>query len=237
MKVLVVLVGCEYDENLGLVARAMKNFGLKSLALVEPKADKASDKAISRAMHAKEILKKAKAFGSLEEALKGVDFAVATTARASKNEGSGRKALSLELFAEKYRQSNAKIAIVFGRESNGLTNSEIDKCDFIVSIPASKAYPVLNLSHAAVLTFYELFRKKPKTLFNAAGKETKSSVIELFADLADATGKIRNKKAVVNSFKHLLGRAPATDKEVRAIAAVLSESLKKLTPKKPKSDD
>ncbi|MFH1234961.1 MAG: TrmJ/YjtD family RNA methyltransferase [Candidatus Diapherotrites archaeon] len=237
MKVLVVLVGCEYGENLGLVARAMKNFGLKSLALVEPKVDKAGDSAVSRAMHAKEILKKARVFGSLDEALKGVDFAVATTARSSKNEGSGRKAVSLELFAEKYRQSNAKIAIVFGRESNGLTNSEIGKCDFIVSIPASREYGVLNLSHAAALVFYELFGKKPKTPFNAAGKETKDAVILLFADLADATGRIRNKKAVVGSFKHLLGRAPATDKEVRAIAAVLSESLKKLTPKRPKSDD
>ncbi|MCX6802473.1 MAG: RNA methyltransferase [Candidatus Diapherotrites archaeon] len=236
MKVRVVLVGCEYDENLGLVARAMKNFGLTDLALVKPEADKSSDKAISRAMHAKETLKKAKSFGSLEDALKGMDFAVATTARSSKNAGSGRKAISPELLAEKYRDSGAKIAIVFGRESNGLTNSEIEKCDFIVSIPASKAYPVLNLSHAAVLVFYELFREKPKTLFNVAGKETKSAVTMLFADLADATGRIRNKKAVVGAFRHLLARAPATDKEVRAVAAVLSESLKKITPKKQKRE-
>ncbi len=57
MQAIVVLVGCEYDENLGLVARAMKNFGLKKLRLVNPKAEKGSEKAASRAMHAKEILK------------------------------------------------------------------------------------------------------------------------------------------------------------------------------------
>ncbi|MEM0360521.1 MAG: RNA methyltransferase [Candidatus Diapherotrites archaeon] len=228
MQAIVVLVGCEYEENLGLVARAMKNFGLKKLVLVSPKADKESEKALSRAMHAREILKRAKIFESLEKALALADVSVATTSKTSKSPGCKRKAVSPEFLAEKYSGTKAKIALVFGRESIGLSNSEIEKCDFVVSIPASKKNPVLNVSHAAAIVFYELFRKKPKKLFYVAGRRTRIATISVFSELAESTGKIRDLKAVVNSFKHVVSRSPATEKELRAIIAVLSESLKKI---------
>lgn len=228
MNALVVLVGCEYDENLGLIARAMKNFGLSELLLVKPKADKDSDKAKSRAMHALDVLRKASIHASLESALKKADFSIATTGIASKSTGKGRKALTPKKLAEKFCHTDAKLAIVFGRESNGLTNNEIEKCDFIVSIPASTEYPILNISHACTVIFYELFKAKSKSLFKTATRNTKNAAIKKFEELALANQRIKNKKAVMNSFKHVIARAPATEKELKAITGVLSESLKKI---------
>lgn len=230
METAIVLVECTYPENLGLAARAMKNFGLKKLFLVNPLADKESDKAKSRAMHAQDLLKNASIHSSLESALAKTDFSIATTAFSSQSKGKGRKALTPKQLAEKFSDSNAKIALVFGREPNGLTNEEIQKCDFIVSIPTNKKYPVLNLSHACSILFYELFQStgKRKKLFKTAGKKHKQAAIQKFRELAQANPRIRNKQRVTNSFKHLISRAPVTEKELKAITGVIAESLKKI---------
>jgi len=228
MQLIVVLVECEYDENLGLIARTMKNFGFNELRLVNPKADKESPKAKSRAMHSMEILKKARVFNSLERALQDADYSVATTAVSSKRPGQARKALTPKGLAEKFSSTTSKLALVFGRESNGLTNKEIKKCDFVASIPASKEHSVLNISHACAIFFYELHSERKKKLFPAATRTTKKVALKKFSELATANPKVRDKKKVTNCFKRVISRAPATEKELTAITAVLSESLTKI---------
>ncbi len=154
----VVLVEPETAGNVGSVARAMKNFGLKNLVLVNPKCNHLDLDAVSRAKHAGEILKKAvvlKGFSRLK-----FDTLVATTAALGTDYNVARLPLSPEQLAGKLRGcGKRRIAIVFGREGTGLRNSELLKCDFVVSIPSSVRYRALNVSHAAAIVFYELSKK------------------------------------------------------------------------------
>ena len=228
MDAFVVLAGCEYEENLGMVCRAMKNFGLSDLRLVNPKAGKDSGKARSRAMHAQDVLHSAKKCRSLESALKGADYSVAATAVSSSRAGGRRKALTPEQLSAKFRNTNARLALVFGRESSGLSNREIDECDLIVTIPTSGKYSSMNLSHASAVLLYELFGKKSAPLFNAACGKTKGAATRRFSELAGILPSIRDKKEVSDSFKHIVSRAPATEKELKAVTGVLAESLKKI---------
>lgn len=155
----IVLVEPETAGNVGSVARAMKNFGLKNLVLVNPRCNHLDIDAVSRAKHAGEILKRAvvlKGFSSLNM----FDTLVGTTAALGTDYNVARLPLSPEKLAEKLRGSGKrKVAIVFGREGTGLRNSEILKCDFVVSIPSSVRYRALNVSHAAAIIFYELSKK------------------------------------------------------------------------------
>ena len=219
----IVLVRPHYPENVGLVARAMANFGFKELALVRPECEFKGSLAKSRACHGQSILLKAKQFESLGKALEGCSYAVATSAKARKN----RPFLGFPAVAERLGKSHAKAALVFGPEPDGLSAKELDQCDFLARIPASKEYPTLNLSHAACIALFLLFSKKPKKpAFKEAGPESKKKLLELFEkDLEKARG-ITDKAMVKASFKALLSRSLLSEKEAKALAAFFARKGK-----------
>ena len=150
----VVLVEPQNSGNVGSIARAMKNFGLRHLHLVNPKCRHLNLEAVSRAKHAGEILRKAKVMKKFD--LSGFNTSIATTAALGTDSNVARIPLAPDKLAKKVRGKSGKTALVFGRDSTGLTNAEILKCDFVVTIPASVKYRALNLSHAAAILFYEL---------------------------------------------------------------------------------
>ncbi len=145
--------------NIGAIARVMKNFGLKELILIRPKCDLKDEEATKRAKHAQDILKKAKIAKSFNY-LKKFDCIIGTTANVGSTD---YNILRLPVKPEELKIENKNSVILFGREDSGLTNKEILDCDFIVSIPASKQYKTLNISHAAAVIFYELFKQKKET--------------------------------------------------------------------------
>ena len=153
----VVLVEPQNSGNVGSVARAMKNFGFRHLHLVNPKCRHLNQEAVSRAKHAAEILRKAKILKKFD--MSGFDTSVATTAALGTDSNVARLPLAPEALAKKFHRKSGRIALVLGRDSTGLTNSEILKCDFVVTIPSSVKYRALNVSHAAAIIFYELSRK------------------------------------------------------------------------------
>jgi len=230
MKLVIILSGIEYNENLGLIARASKNFNCSSIYLVKPKADKSSDAAKSRAMHAKALLKKAREFSSLNEALAKVDYSVAATAVPSKGKGKNKKAISLSDLSKKF-PGKTKVGIVFGRESIGLTNKETEQCDFSMTIQANDSYPTLNVSHAVAVTLYELSRKSKKSGPEPAPSAFKKAAIKTFFALANASPKTRKKKQVTDCFRRIISRGPATKKELQAVTGVLADSLKNIKKK------
>jgi tRNA/rRNA methyltransferase len=156
----VVLVGIETAGNVGSIARVMKNFGLKELVLVGPKCDPQSKEAWDRAAHARDVLKKAVVADFAY--LKKYDYLVATTARLGSDYNIPRIPVTPAELAAKLAKldKKTKVAILFGRESSGLLNDEIQKCDFTVTIPASEEYPTLNVSHAVAVVLYELFKEE-----------------------------------------------------------------------------
>jgi len=140
----VILVRPENSGNIGAIARVMKNFDLGKLYLVNPKAKHLCKEARNRAKHAQEVLDKAK-----------MDYLIATSAKLG-NQYNARSPLTPKEIKDKLPK-NKKIGLLIGPESSGLLNEEIMKADFLVTIPASKKYGTLNISHACAILFYELF--------------------------------------------------------------------------------
>ncbi len=229
MRLKIVLVRPIYEENIGLVARAMANFGFEELVIVKPECDLKSGKTKSRAMHGKHVLLKARSFENIEEAVKDCTYSIATSARKGKN----RNFLKPVEIAEKFGKSNAKIAIVFGSEPSGLSNEEIAECDFVASIPASAKYPTLNLSHAVCVMLYQLFAgnkkaKNAKAEFNDAKPVTKKILLKAFEKDLAMLSSIDDKRNVLASFKALCSRSLLSEKEAKALVAFLSETGKGL---------
>jgi tRNA/rRNA methyltransferase len=157
-EVRIVLVEPQEPMNLGAVARAMRNFGLKELYVVNPGPRVGppwAKEAYWLAVHAEEVLEEAKAVGSLREALEGVHLVVATTGRP--RELYPAPVRTPKEVAQILRRARGKAALVFGRETFGLTNEELDLAHLIGSIPTAPEQPSLNLAQAVVVFAYELF--------------------------------------------------------------------------------
>ncbi len=155
--VTVVLVESQGDANIGMVARAIKNCGITRLVLVNPVP---FDTPRGRAMacSAQEVLHGARVVVTLQEALGEASYVAGFTARTGKNRRSS--AGYDEEMATLARRSRAgRVALVFGREDDGLTNDELGHCDALITIPTSTAYQSLNLAQAVLLACHELFRR------------------------------------------------------------------------------
>ena len=150
----IVMVNTTHPGNIGAAARAMKNMGLGKLVLVEPK-EYPSDKAVWRAAGALDVLDKAEIVGDLSAAIKNCQLVIGTSAR--------ERRIPWPLLTPKEcgdkvveEAQHHEIAIVFGREDRGLTNEELQKCNFHVNIPGNPEYPVLNIAAAIQVVCYEI---------------------------------------------------------------------------------
>lgn len=227
----VVLVEPLNDGNVGAVARAMRNFGLEELVLVRPCA--LGEEATKRAMHGIDILKKARTVYSEEEALRDADFVAATSGVATSNEKNfARISLSPRDFAEKVKDSDSRIALLFGREDFGLPKEIIKRSDFLITIPASPSYSILNISHAAAIVFYELFatgveRWRPRE----AGELEKEKLFEYFSILLDATDYPPHKREKTKvMFRRMINRAVPSTWEFHTLMGVFDGAVKKAAP-------
>ncbi|MFZ1905767.1 MAG: RNA methyltransferase [Steroidobacteraceae bacterium] len=153
-----VLVAPSHPGNIGAAARAMKNMALSELVLVNPRQFPHPD-ATTRASGAVDLLGHVRVVATLGEALDGCGFIAATTAR--EREQHFRvvdvREAAARIVAEAQR---APAAVVFGAERTGLTNAELEAAHVLLRIPASEAYPSLNLAMAVQLVAYELLRAR-----------------------------------------------------------------------------
>lgn len=230
-KIYVVLVEPEKPGNIGAVARVMMNFGLDRLVLVNPRCDHLSKDALDRASHAKDVLKKAKIrdLSCIDE----FDYAVGTTSKLGTDYNLPRSPVSPAQLAEKISGlgAKAKIALLFGRESSGLTNNEIKKCDFLVTIPTSKKYPSMNLSHSAAVVLYEIFSKTGKDkigeqinpITDAEKKQILRMVNETLDSIDFSTKEKKETQKVL--WGHIVGKSFMTKREAYALMGFFRKIL------------
>ncbi len=150
----VVLVRSTHPGNIGAVARAMANMGLRSLYLVEPR-EFPSPVATARAASAGHVLEAAVTAGSLDEAIADCGLVISTTAR---RRSVAWPTLSPAAAMQKAWSESAqhKVALVFGPERTGLRNAEVDRSHFVVRIPVDDAHASINLAGAVLILAYEL---------------------------------------------------------------------------------
>jgi tRNA/rRNA methyltransferase len=222
----VVLVGPKNEGNIGAVARAMKNFGVGRLLLVDPCP--IGDEAFKRAMHGADVLARAKTVESLDEALRGVDVIAGTTGIATRSE---KKFLRIALmpweFAERAGSIDGTLAVLLGREDFGLSEADLERCDLLVSIPSTSRYPILNVSHAAAIVLYELFAAGLTSHTRDASGAEKEFLHAAFRELLDATNYPAHKKGRTQiMFRRLMGRATPSKWEFHALMGVFTRATK-----------
>jgi tRNA/rRNA methyltransferase len=226
----VVLVEPKNSGNIGAVARAMMNFDIQHLYLVNP--CELDNVCYARAMHATKILDNAKTYNSFEDATQKLDFLVATSSIESKTDKRHlRNPVLLEDFSETIFDAKGKVGLIFGREDYGLFNEEIAACDIMLKIPTSESYPSLNLSHAVTIVLYSIYLRKaciPERR-RPIGSIEKTKLFEFFAQLLnDIDYQPHKKEHTKILFKRLMGRAIPSKWEYHTLMGVLSKTLGKI---------
>jgi len=239
----VILNMPEHAANIGAIARLMKNFNFKHLVIYNPieKADEIrSYKTQGFAMHGKEILFNAEIItikdqtdhlSGLKELMNRFDIKIASTAKGMHYTNIRRLATFPAELTIPISKKPLKIALVFGRESHGLTNDEIEMTDFIIRIPSNEDYPTLNLSQACGIILYEIYKKihnleigrglKPVLLAN---KKDKQMLYKLLKYLITSLGvRTYRKENVFFAFKNVFERAFVSKKELNLIIGVFSK--------------
>jgi tRNA/rRNA methyltransferase len=155
---IVVLVEPQLGENIGAAARAMANFGLSQLRLVKPRQGWPNDKARMMATGADRVLDGARLYANLAEAIADCSFVVATTARAHDQAKPVMGPAEAVSHLAPWIAGGENVAILFGRERNGLENDEVALADVILTLPVNPAFASLNLAQAVVIVAYEWFK-------------------------------------------------------------------------------
>ncbi|MGC9516623.1 MAG: TrmJ/YjtD family RNA methyltransferase [Methanomicrobiales archaeon] len=227
----VVFVEPESAGNIGFLARCMKNFGMHKLVLINP-CDLEKE-AYYQAMHAKEIVSNSKTYDSVEKCIEDleIDFTVGTTGAACGSYNVQRIAITPDEFAKSIN-IKGNIAILFGREGNGLYNNEISLCDVLVSIPTSNDYPIMNISHAAAVIFYEIFKRKKNYTFEALEEASGIEKRHLINDMDCIINSLnlpphKNKTASI-VFKNIIGRAFISGREAHTLKGILRRVKEKI---------
>lgn len=230
----IILVHPQLGENIGMVARAMANFGLSELRLVNPRDGWPSEKAKSAASRADHVIEGAKVYGTTEEAIADLNFVYATTARDRYGYKPVRSpVVATETLRTRFKAGEAT-GILFGRERTGLTNEEIALADEIVTFPVNPAFASLNLAQAVLLMSYEWMKtgmeSLEETAFQAlpqppATKEDLQGLFDHVEDALEARGYFRpiaKKPKLVDNLRAVLTRPSFTASEIRLVRGVIS---------------
>ena len=234
----VVLVEPSFEESIGFVARAMKNFGLSNLHLVNPKTVLGPSGRM-RGGHAQDVLDSIVEHRSLKEALEGLHLSIGTTAQRSYAASNlVRKPMTPRELGHVLKNGTGTVGIVFGREGTGLTNVELAQCDATLTIPAVSEYQTLNLSHAAAIVFYELhIAACESSREELASEQVKKTILGFLSDSALQSGiEWHDRALLTRAFRNVLGRSAIRHREGSLLVEVLRRISEALTQTKKPED-
>jgi len=234
-KVRIVLVNTSHPGNIGAAARAMKNMGIRKLTLVEPYSFP-SPESNSRAAGADDILEQAVVVDTLDEAISDCIWVVGTSAR---DRTVDWPVFAPNACAEKGMEymTDGEIAIVFGRERSGLTNSELERCHALVHIPTNMDYSSLNVASAVQVLCYEMRLaalkgetqavatrgKKHQYDVLASGEQLESMYQHMYEALDERNFfGTREPDIIMRRLKGLYNRAGITQREVAILRGIFS---------------
>jgi tRNA/rRNA methyltransferase len=229
---IVVLVEPQMGENIGATARAMANFGLGRLRLVKPLQGWPNDKARVMAAGADRILDNAALYDRLADAIGDCSFVLAATAR---NHDQAKPVIGAAQAAAEMAPRVAageNVALVFGRERNGLENHEVALADRILTLPVNPAFASLNLAQAVVIVGYEWFKQQggelPFAMPQRSPPAAKQQIEAFFADLERELEKVEffrpeEKRGTMSiNLRNIFQRMALTQQDVRTLHGVIT---------------
>jgi TrmH family RNA methyltransferase len=238
-----VLVEPTEPGNIGATARAIKNMGFKNLCLVNAPSIETEETAMF-AHNAMDILASAETYPTLKEALKDKQYVAGTSRRRGRKRGAF---IPVEQGTRQLYElaSTNKIAVLFGRESRGLFNEEIEECGFLMTIPANREHPSLNLAQAVVIIAYELSKAENRESSESSGNllfanppnlinhkelshlfDRLEQVLQLLEYIPDDYPSLHTK--IMQNLKHCLGRSGLTDWEFGMFQSICKQIENKL---------
>jgi tRNA/rRNA methyltransferase len=229
---IVILVEPQLGENIGAAARAMANFGLSRLRLVRPRQAWPNDKARMMAAGADRILDAAELYDSLEAAIADCAFVLATTARAHDQAKPVVSAAEAAAQMAPRIAAGETVAILFGRERNGLENDEVVLADRIVTLPVNPAFASLNLAQAVVIVAYEWFKLAsgetlPFAMPQKSAPAPKEQLLAFFASIERELEKVEffrppDKRATMQiNLRNIFSRMAPTRQDIQTLHGVI----------------
>ena len=227
----VILVEPNGPLNVGSVARLCSNFEVDELRIVSPKCDIFSLDAKKMALKGQKFLDNCKIFYNLENAIFDCDLVLAACGRIDVSKDSFFES-SEDMFnwTMSFKKIN-NLAIIFGRENNGLTNDELLLANKTFTIPTSNNNPSFNLSHAVSIALYELSKSSKRNLnqeleaFNLASpKQIHDSFLEI-EELLLGVGYLLNhtSRAKIGKFKNYISRANTSMHEINVLKGIVHQ--------------
>ena len=223
----------QLSENIGLCARAIKNFDFKKLILINPKPIFPNDKIIATSVGAKDIILKSKVYNELEQAVRDVDIMIATSARFR-----NKNIKHIKLEDLKNINFNKRVAFLFGSEASGLSNNEISYANYTLQIPSNPKFRSLNLSHSLIIIAQLVSSlnqnktknfKKSNKVKRASKKEIQSTINLCIKNLEDINFfKPEEKKPIMlENLRNIFYKMDLSDKETRILSSVFASLGKK----------
>jgi len=226
----IILVEPQLAENIGMVARAMANFGLFELRLVNPRNGWPKKGAHSAASGATHVIEGARLCATVREAIADLDFVLATTARP--REQMKRVFGPHEAMREtRFRAGEGqRVGILFGRERTGLDNDEISLADAIVTFPVDPKFSSLNLAQAVLLVGYEWFKGDGGALPFEGGMRSKPAKRETLASFFDfVEGELDEidyfppdkRPTMIRNMRDIFHRTALTEQDIRTLRGAI----------------
>jgi len=239
---ILILVEPQLVENIGMTARAMMNCGLYELRLVDPRDpwplhEIMEERMLAASSGAEDILKNAKIFATLEEAIADLNYVYATTSRTHDmiNRILTPRAAIPDMIAR--MQEGQKIGVLFGRERTGLVNDHIVLANAKITIPLNPEFASLNLAQAVLLIGYEWYQAPDQTPANQihtghsrpANRAEYLNFYRRLEDELEARGFFvapDMRDGMSRSLQNTLQRAEMTEQEIRTWHGVISALIK-----------
>jgi tRNA/rRNA methyltransferase len=235
----VILVAPQMGENIGMVARAMANMGMRDLRLVAPRDGWPNEKAVAAASGANDILTRARLFDALEPAVADCHLLYATTAvdyAQAKRVIGPREAAAA---ARAQLAAGRTVGVLFGRERIGLLAEEIARASAVVTLPVDPAFASLNIAQAVLLMGYEWLLAQgdegelmPFVTDLGSPPATRGEVLGLMDHLErelDAAGfftPVHKKETMTRNLLNILNRRDLTQQDVRTLHGVVTQLAK-----------
>ena len=224
-----ILVRPQMGENIGSVARAIKNFNIKHLRIVNPRCHWPNQRALATSVGAKDILKSTKIYNSIEKTIGDLDIIFASTSRIRKIIKSIFSIFDLKKKVGKKK----KIVILFGPEASGLSNDEISCADYLVKIPTNDKFSSLNLSHSAIIFCFEIFQyfSNKKIVYKSGYKSSVAKKSEVNKFVKFIVGRLDKKgflqpehkrKSMIRNINNIFQRLNLSEQEIRILLGIFS---------------
>lgn len=229
-----ILVRPQLAENVGTAARAMMNCAIPEMRLVDPDEDPLCSRAIAASSGADEILRNAKVFKTVEEAVADLQKVYATTGRPRDMIKPVFTGQGMAKDIQAQQSHGVKCGVMFGPERTGLENEDVAYADAIVNIPLNPKHCSLNLAQAVLLTGYEIFRLTDSTAEEYLPTPNtvpadKTELEHLFSHLEDEleqAGYFRSpekKPRMMRNLRSIFLRANLTSQDVRTLHGVITD--------------